>query len=55
MKLFEVILIQVVEKTAGTDRVPRDLEVVNVLIPVRANVGGRCHGQTISHGFDGDL
>jgi hypothetical protein len=30
---------------------PRDLEVVNVMIPVGANVGGRGHGQTISHRF----
>ena len=51
VELFEVILIQVVEKPAGADGMPRDLEVVNVMIPVRANVGGRCHGQTISHGF----
>jgi hypothetical protein len=31
--------------------VPRNLEVVNVMIPVRTNVISRCHGQTISHGF----
>jgi hypothetical protein len=30
---------------------PRDLEVVNVMIPIRPNVVGRCHGQTISNGI----
>ena len=51
VELLEMILIEIVEKPARADRMPRDLEIVNVLIPVRADVVGRCHGQTISHGF----
>src|SRR4029077_10283462 len=49
MQLFEVVLVEVVEETARTDRMPRDLEVGNVLIPVRANVRRGSHRKTISH------
>ena len=51
MELFEMILIEIVEKPARADRMPRDLEIVNVPVPVRADLVGRCHGQTISHRF----
>ena len=43
MQLFEVILIEIVEEAARADRMPRDLEIVNVLFPVRANVIDRRH------------
>jgi hypothetical protein len=43
MELFEVILIEVVEKAARADGVTRNLEIVDVLIPVRPNVVYRCH------------
>ena len=35
MELFEMILVEIVEKAARADRMPRDLEIVNVLVPVR--------------------
>ncbi len=43
-----MVLVEIVEKAAGADRMPRDLEIVNVPVPVRAHVVGRRHGQTIS-------
>jgi len=42
MQLFEMVLIEIVEESARADGMPRDLEVVNVMIPVGANVGGPC-------------
>src|SRR5438876_210639 len=58
MKLLEVILIEVVEESARADRMPRDLEIVNMLIPVRSNLVYRRHGQhytiaTIAAGLNG--
>jgi hypothetical protein len=42
MELLEMVLIEVVEETAGADRMPGDFEIVNVPVPVLANlVGGR--------------
>src|SRR5450759_2475152 len=38
-----MILIEILEKPAGPDWMPRDLEVVNVLVPVRANLVCRRH------------
>ena len=38
MELFEMILIEIVEKAARADRMPRDLEVVNVPVPVLAHL-----------------
>ena len=43
MELLEVILIEIVEEAARADRMPRDLEIVNVPLPVRANVVDRRH------------
>ena len=51
VELFEMVLIEIVEKPAGTDRMRGDLEVVNVLVPVHADLICRGHGQTISHRF----
>ena len=48
-----MVLIEIVEKAAGTDRVPGDLQIVNVPVPVLANGLGRRHGQTISQGYAG--
>ncbi len=44
-----MILVEVVEKASGTDRMASDLEVVDVLIPIGANVRRRGHRKTISH------
>ena len=43
VELLEMVLIQVVEKPARSDRMPRDLEVVNVPVPIGPDVGRRCH------------
>ena len=40
VELFEMILIEIVEEPARSDRMPRDLEVVNVPVPVLANLVG---------------
>jgi hypothetical protein len=42
-----MILVEIVEESAGTDRMPGDFEVVNVLVPVVPNVVYRRHGKTI--------
>ena len=47
VELFEVILIEVIEEAAASDRVGRDLEIVDVPFPVFADVVDRCHRQTI--------
>ena len=44
MELFEMILIEVVEKPTGADGMVRDLQIVNVPVPVLAHVFGRRHG-----------
>ena len=41
MELLEVILVEIGEEAGRSDRVRRDLEIVNVTVPVLANVGGR--------------
>ena len=51
MELLEMILIEIVEEAARADRMRGDLEIVNVPVPVRADVVCRSHGQTISHRF----
>jgi hypothetical protein len=43
MELLEVVLLEVVEKTAGTHRVPGDVEIVNMPVPVLADVVYRRH------------
>ena len=43
MELLEMVLVEVVEETARADRVPRDLEIVYVLLPVLADRVSRCH------------
>ena len=43
MELLEVILIEIVEEPARPDRMLRDLEIVDVPLPVRANVVDRRH------------
>ena len=42
-----MVLVEIVEESAGTDRMPGDFEVVNVLVPVLPNVVNRRHGKTI--------
>ena len=42
VELFEMILIEIVEKAARSDRMPGDFEIVNVAVPVVANrIDGR--------------
>ena len=41
MEFFEVILVEIGEKARGSDRVRRNLEIVNVTVPVVAYVGSR--------------
>ena len=38
VQFLEVVLIEVVEKPARADGVPRDLEIVDVLLPVFAHL-----------------
>ena len=38
VELFEMVLVEIVEEAARADRMPCDLEVVNVLVPVVADV-----------------
>ena len=45
MEFLEVIVIQIVEKAAGADRMPRDFQVVNMRVPVLTHVIGRRHRQ----------
>jgi hypothetical protein len=45
MQFFEVILIQIREETGRARRVLRNLEIVNVLVPVRANARRRTVGR----------
>ena len=52
VKLFEVILIEVVEEAARADRMPRDLEIVDVPFPVFANLVDGSHGETITNSAD---
>jgi hypothetical protein len=47
MQFIEVILVEVVKKPARADRVLRDLQVVNVVIPVLADFRRRRHVTTI--------
>jgi len=48
MQLLEVVLIEVVEKPAGANRMPGDLEIVNVPVPVVANRCRVCHDRDYS-------
>src|SRR4051794_32305739 len=45
VEFFEMILIQIVEEATGADRMPRNLEVVNVPLPVRAHLVYGRHGR----------
>ena len=38
MKLFEMVRVEIIEKTSTPDRVTRDLEIVDVAVPVRAHL-----------------
>ena len=44
MELFEMILVEIVEEAARADRMPRDLQIVNVPVPVLADLVDRRHG-----------
>jgi len=46
MELFEMILVEIVEEAARTDGMPRDLQVVNVPVPVLTDLRRRRH---VSH------
>src|SRR5262245_64059540 len=46
MQLFEMILVEIVEKAARADGMPRDLQVVNVPVPVLTDLRRRRH---VSH------
>ncbi len=49
MQLLEMILIQIVEEAAGPDRMTRDLEIVDMPVPVRADfVESRHAGHNIA-------
>ena len=50
-----MVLIEIVEKAARADRMPGDLEIVNVPVPVLAHLVGRRHGQTIAAAFSCQL
>ena len=45
MKLLEMVPIEIVEESAGADRMLSDLEVVDVPVPVRAHLIGRRHAR----------
>ena len=47
MQLLEVILVEIVEEPARPDRMPRDLEIVNVMLPVGADLVDGGHAETI--------
>ena len=49
VELLEMILIEVGEESRRPDRVRRDLEVVDVLVPVVADVS-RCGTRGLRHG-----
>src|SRR5262249_8763430 len=44
VQLLEVVLVEVVEKTARADRMAGDVEIVDVMVPVVAYRVGRGHG-----------
>jgi len=48
VELLEMILVEIVEEAAGSDRMRRDLQIVNMPVPVQAHGVGRSHGQTIT-------
>ncbi len=48
MELFEMILVEIVEEAARSDRLAADLEVVNVLVPVRADLVDGGHASNYS-------
>ena len=41
VQLFEMILIEILKEARAANRMVRDFEIVNVPVPVRANIGGR--------------
>ena len=47
VQLLEVILVEIVEEPARSDRMPRDLEVVDVPVPVGADVVDRRHAEKL--------
>jgi hypothetical protein len=49
MELLEMILIEIVEKSARADRMFRDLEIVNVTIPVLADTIDCRRGGSVDH------
>src|SRR5438552_13156163 len=51
MQLLEVVLIEVVEKPAGANRMPGDFEIVNVAVPVVANRCRVCHARDYNSSF----
>jgi len=46
MQLFEMILVEIVEEAARADGMPRNLQVVNVPVPVLSDLRRRRH---VSH------
>ena len=46
VQLLEMILIEIVEEPARSDRMPGDLEIVDVPFPVRAHLVDRRHADT---------
>ena len=50
MQLLEMILIEIVEEAARADRMPGDLEIVDVPFPVRAHVVDGRHADNNSAG-----
>ena len=43
MKLLEMVLIEIVEKSARSDRMPGDFQIVNAAIPVGADFFDTTH------------
>ena len=55
VELFEMVLVEVVEKAPGTDRMARDLEIVDMVVPVGAHIVGRSHAGTIPAAVSGTM
>ena len=45
MEFLEMILVEVIEEAARSHRMPRDVQIVNVPVPVRAHVIDGGHGR----------
>ena len=51
MQLFEMVLVEICEESARTDRMRRDVEIVDVSLPVLADLRGRRHANHYNSAF----